>query len=139
MSELGHAPLERYGQAYYNVYRPELIEVLAAALDGAQVRLGVPVLGARTSQSGATLQLADGSVAGADVVVGADGIHSAVRTNRCGPEPTRFSGWVAYRALVPRGAVAHLRSEATGRSTWTRFSAPTGSPPRFRSIPRSGH
>ena len=66
--------------------------MLAAALDGAQVRLGVPVLGARTSQSGATLQLADGSVAGADVVVGADGIHSAVRTNRCGPSRRASAG-----------------------------------------------
>ena len=79
------------------------------------MRFGVPVLGVRTSESGATLELADGSVAGADVVVGADGIHSAVRTNRFGPEPTRFSGWVAYRALVAREAVAHLRLEVTIR------------------------
>ncbi len=77
--------------------------MLAAALDGVQVRFGVPVIRERTSESGPTLDLADGFADGADVVVGADGIHSAVRTSRFGPEPTRFSGWAqAYRALVPR-------------------------------------
>jgi salicylate hydroxylase len=115
VSGLGHAPVERYGHGYYNVYRPDLIEMLAAALDGVQVHFGVPVTGARASEPGPALELADGTAVGADVVVGADGIHSAVRTSRFGPEPARFSGWLAYRALVPRHAVPHLPLELTVR------------------------
>ncbi len=59
--------------------------------------------------------MAGGDTVEADVVVGADGIHSAVRGALFAPTPARFSRLAAYRALVPREAVADLAVEVTNR------------------------
>ena len=53
----------------------------------------------------------DGSIAEADAIIGADGIHSAVRGAILGPESPHFSGNVAYRGLVPAARLAHLGME----------------------------
>jgi salicylate hydroxylase len=108
---LGGVILERHRYPYYNVFRPDLIEVLATALDGVTVRFGADVVALR----GAGVELAGGDVVEADVVVGADGIHSAVRAALLGPTAARFSGLTAYRALVPGAAVADLAVEVTNR------------------------
>src|SRR5262249_4043419 len=49
----------------------------------------------------------------ADVLVGADGIHSAVRHALLGPEKPRFTGCVAYRGLIPAERLAHFDLERT--------------------------
>ena len=51
--------------------------------------------------SGVELRFADGSSATADVVVGADGVHSVIRPHVAGEVRGRFSGTVGYRGLVP--------------------------------------
>ena len=45
----------------------------------------------------------DGTTATADVVIGADGVHSVVRAHLLGKEAAKpvYAGSVAYRALVP--------------------------------------
>ncbi|MFV0258698.1 MAG: FAD-dependent monooxygenase [Acidimicrobiales bacterium] len=103
----------RYGYRYANVYRPDLIDVLAGAVAEVPVHFDTTVTGAAPTGTGAAVTLADGEVRHADLVVGADGIHSAVRTDRFGPESPRYSGNAAYRALVPRDAVADLPVEVT--------------------------
>ena len=55
-----------------------------------------------------TATFANGATASCDVLVGADGIHSAVRAAILGPEAPTFTGCVAYRGLVPAERVAHL-------------------------------
>ena len=45
---------------------------------------------------------ADGSNEDVDVIVGADGIHSAVRNALFGKDDPRFTGIVSYRATFPR-------------------------------------
>ncbi len=115
VNPLGPIVEQRYGLPYLNVYRPDLIDLLATAVDGVDVRFGTEVIGAEPGHPQAALHLADGSSVEADVVVGADGIHSPVRASLLGATPHRFSGSVAYRALVPRGAVEHLPVEVTSR------------------------
>ena len=74
------------------------------------VGLESPVTGA----SGVTLRFEDGTTADtADVVIGADGIHSVVRRELLGPEAPRFSGNAAWRGLVPAERVADLRLPVT--------------------------
>lgn len=112
---LGDRPVERYGHPYYNVYRPDLVDALTGALAGVEIRFGVAVAGASTIDAGAALDLTDGTRIAADVVVGADGIHSSVRRSLFGDRPSRFSRSVAYRALVPRVAVPDQPIEVTNR------------------------
>ena len=61
------------------------------------------------------LRFADGSQASADVVVGADGIHSAVRDQLFGSQSPRFTGCTAYRGLVPAEALTDLNLEVTAQ------------------------
>src|SRR5712692_6800200 len=53
----------------------------------------------------------------ADVVVGADGIHSAIREAVLGAESPRFSGSIAYRGLVPAERLQYLGLEVNA-SAW---------------------
>jgi len=45
------------------------------------------------------------------VIVGADGIHSAVREILFGPEAPQFTGKICYRSVIPD---ADLPAEALG-------------------------
>lgn len=91
----------RYGAPYYGIYRPELVELLAEGLPDGMVRHGAEVTEVTNGPNGAEVRLADGSVESGDVVVGADGMHSAVRAATVGDVNARFSRMVAYRALIP--------------------------------------
>src|SRR5262249_45428515 len=55
----------------------------------------------------------NGARVAADIVVGADGIHSTVRRVLFGPDDPRFTGCVAYRGLVPAEGVRYLNLETT--------------------------
>src|SRR5262249_21634766 len=55
------------------------------------------------------LSFADGSRTQADAVLGADGVHSAVREIMLGPEKPRFTGRVAYRTTFPAALLGDLR------------------------------
>jgi len=90
---------EAYGAPYYTAYRPDLIELLAAAVPTGSVRLTSRVTAIDPRRPEITL--ADGTRLRADLVVGADGIHSTVRGATVGDVPARFSGMCAFRALVP--------------------------------------
>ncbi|WP_309500438.1 FAD-dependent monooxygenase [Streptomyces shenzhenensis] len=51
------------------------------------------------------LRFADGSRAEADAVIGADGVHSIVRSTVAEPAPPEYSGLWAFRTIVPAEAV----------------------------------
>ncbi|MEM1055763.1 MAG: FAD-dependent monooxygenase [Bacteroidota bacterium] len=83
-------------------YRPDLIEALYAQLPEGTVRFGTTVASVHTDESGARLTFEDGSTAEADVVIGADGIHSAVRTFVTGrDEPPVYRGYPVWRGIAP--------------------------------------
>lgn len=98
---LGPEAAARYGAPMYNVHRADLIEVLSGALPSGVLRLGVKVSGIGQDADRAWVDLAHGERLEADVVVGADGIHSAVRTALRGPEKTQFANILMWRSLIP--------------------------------------
>jgi 2-polyprenyl-6-methoxyphenol hydroxylase-like FAD-dependent oxidoreductase len=83
------------------VHRGLLRTILLAALDRHVVRLGARCVGVAQDARGVTVSLADGSAERGDLVVGADGLHSQVRTVLVGDGPPRYSGYTAWRAVVP--------------------------------------
>jgi salicylate hydroxylase len=97
--------LERYGATGCTAHRADLLDVLAAALPSDIVTLGARCVSVTTDTHVASARFTDGSEVEADVVVGADGIHSAVRASLFGPDAPRFTGKICWRCLVPVDAV----------------------------------
>jgi salicylate hydroxylase len=100
-----HEPY-RFAVAGQNVgiHRADLLGLLAGQLPAGTVRTGHRCTGFRQDEHSATAVFADGSTATADVVIGADGIHSVLQGFVVPPAGPVFSGVVAYRGLVPRPA-----------------------------------
>jgi 2-polyprenyl-6-methoxyphenol hydroxylase-like FAD-dependent oxidoreductase len=87
------------------VHRADLLDVLAAALPEGIVSLGKRCVSVESGGSSAVARFADGTEAEADVIIGADGIHSAVRTALFGPDAPRFTGKICYRSVIAAAAV----------------------------------
>lgn len=90
-----------YGAPQLTIHRADLLAALAQALPADNVLLGAKVQSFVQDEAGVQVQLADGRQLPAAALVGADGIHSAVRNAMFGPDQPRFTGFVAYRAVVP--------------------------------------
>lgn len=108
----------RYGAPYYTLHRADLLEVLGRTLPDTSLRLGIRCVGVEAGDRGAVARFDDGSEAEADVVVGADGIHSVTRSSLFGDEKPRFTGCICWRGLVPIEAVPKGISIADGTAWW---------------------
>ncbi len=102
------------------VHRADLLDVLADALPAGIVTLGKRCTEVRPDGDIAVARFADGSEIEADIIVGADGIHSPVRASLFGPDAPRFTEKICYRSVVPTQAVRGTRPRAGGAQ---RFSA----------------
>jgi salicylate hydroxylase/6-hydroxynicotinate 3-monooxygenase len=110
-------PESLYGAPYLCMHRAGLHEALVAALPPDIFRLGRRLVGLDQGPGGVTLQFADGSRAEADLVVGADGVHSAVREAIVGPDAPIHKGRIAYRAVFPAGRMRG-RDIGPSRTKW---------------------
>ncbi len=100
----GEAMWQAYGAPLYQIHRRDLHDMLIAAFQAEQpdaIKLGKEVVAVETNENDATITFKDGEKVTADLVIGADGIRSAVRNALFGTEPAKFTGIVAWRALVP--------------------------------------
>ena len=99
------AQAEHFGAAACTVHRADLLDVLAASLPAGIVTLGARCVGVEPDGKLATARFEDGAEIEADLVVGADGIHSAVRASLFGADAPRFTGKICYRSVIPVDAV----------------------------------
>lgn len=99
-----------FGAPYYTVLRTDLHRGLLERLPEGIVHLGLHCTEVVERAGDVALQFADGSSTTADVVIGADGIHSRVRERLVRDEP-RYSGQSIYRALVATDRLAFLCKE----------------------------
>ena len=109
--------VQRWGASLALVHRAELQQLLAAWLDPSAIHLGARCTGVQDGDRGVTARFADGREVQADVLIGADGVHSAVRAALFGPAPLRYRGYVTVRGLTPAGSVPLPRD---GTETWGR-------------------
>ncbi len=111
---LGAAMQRRYGAPYLTVHRADLHLLLLAAVQGQSavtLRTGCAVRGVAQTADAVQLQLDDFTVEG-DALVGADGVWSRVRGAWPADEPARYTGHLAWRALVRQADLpAALRSQ----------------------------
>ena len=87
--------------------RPLLARLLAEKVraEGVNVRLGVSFTGIEDGADACRVSFTDGTTADYDLVVGADGLYSAVR-RALWPEAAkpRYIGQAVWRAVIPRAA-----------------------------------
>ncbi len=127
--------------------RPVLNEVLADAAGRGNIRLNSKVTGFREDADGVTVEFADGTSERADLLIGADGVYSAVRNQLVPGFPAqKHAGHHVWRAMTPSGdepkegtvlTVGHKRTRGGfartygGQVTWmvNQFESPepTGS------------
>ena len=101
---IDRAPLDGYrvhfGADFCTVHRGDLQEVLRQAVGDEHIRLSTRCVAVSSNAAGAHARFEDGREIEADAVIGADGIHSVVRTALFGPESPRFTGNICWRGLV---------------------------------------
>lgn len=83
------------------ISRPRLYSVLYESLDPGTIVLGHRLSRFAELQSGVRAFFGEGMQADADILIGADGIHSAVRTGLFGAMALRYSGQTCWRSLTP--------------------------------------
>jgi 2-polyprenyl-6-methoxyphenol hydroxylase-like FAD-dependent oxidoreductase len=142
---------QRYGAPLALAHRADLQNGLLDALGADAVRFGSEVA---KVEPGGSVTLASGESLGADVVVGADGIHSVTRECLIGDGAPRHSGYVAYRSVVDwdgevpageywgRGEVLGLAPLSNGRVYWYaahRVEPDPGSPEASLAMLRERH
>jgi salicylate hydroxylase len=95
----------RYGAHCYVAHRADLVGMLRRSLPRELLQLDRRCLAIRHNEHEVELAFIDRagatSAVTADVVIGADGIHSAVRSMIAPHVMPRFSGLCAFRCLVP--------------------------------------
>lgn len=106
-----------WGAGFAAVQRADLQRLLASQLDPAAIHLGARCNGFRDTPEAVTVHFADGREVKADVLIGADGVHPAVRARLFGPAPLRSRGYTGVRSLTPAGSVP---LPGDGIETWGR-------------------
>jgi len=103
MRPLGRFSESRYGAPYYHVHRGDLQQALLerARQCGITVATSHGLSSLRQDDSQVVAGFTDGSERAHGVLVGCDGIHSAVRAALFGDSSPRFTGHLAWRGLVP--------------------------------------
>ena len=106
---LGQFPLAdahqaAHGAPYNQLHRGDLHNLLVMrvkSLKSDAVRLSKRVIGFDESDGHVDLKFADGSRESADILIGADGVKSAIRAQIAGASPASYTGDAAWRLIVP--------------------------------------
>jgi salicylate hydroxylase len=113
---VGSAVETTFGAPYYHFHRGDLAELLGAAVPADRLHVGHRLADLEQKGERVEARFENGATADADLVVGADGIHSRVRHLVFGAEKPRFTGCIAWRGLVPAERVASLGIEVASHN-----------------------
>ena len=91
--------------ATFGLHRADLVDLLAEALPAGVLHCGHRCIAFEQDGNMARVSFANGASAQADLIIGADGIHSELRPYVYASSEPVFSGSVAYRGLVPHERV----------------------------------
>jgi 2-polyprenyl-6-methoxyphenol hydroxylase-like FAD-dependent oxidoreductase len=92
------------GQPAIGIHRARLHALLLAAAGPDSVEVDRAVIGFSASGSQVRAKLADGREIEGDLLVGADGLRSAVRAQLVGDGEPTYAGYTSFRGVTPAGA-----------------------------------
>lgn len=95
---------KRWGARYIQIHRADLIAALVERLQELQpdaVRTNAKLTSYEQKEKSVNVHLENGETVSGDFLIGADGIHSAIREQMLGPDAPRFTGNAAWRATLP--------------------------------------
>lgn len=102
---------QRYGAPYLQMHRADLHSVLSEALlqhDAGSIVLNMQLETIEELTHRVALGFSDGSNVDAAAVIGADGLKSRVRQQVFGQDDPEFSGYGAWRGLIPGSQLTDL-------------------------------
>lgn len=102
--DLGATAERDFGYPYLMLHRGDLQALLLEALHRAApqaLTLGRKLVAVEQDATSVSLSFEDGAQETADVLIGADGVHSAVRNAVTEPARASFTGCMAWRGVVP--------------------------------------
>ena len=105
---LGSEVEHTHGSPYYLAHRADLLTALLSSLPAECLHVGHRFSHLTDRGDRVVAYFENGSDVSVDALVGADGIHSIVRSMVFGEESPQFTGCVAYRGLVPAEKLASL-------------------------------
>jgi salicylate hydroxylase len=91
--------------AMYGMHRADLIDVLRRAVPGDRIHPGHRAVSFEQDADKGRVVFENGAVAEADLVIAADGIHSALRRFVTEPTAPVFSGQISYRGVLDTSRV----------------------------------
>ena len=107
--EFDAASEARFGGPYLNIHRGDLHAVLEKGLVPGSIAFNHRLMALDETSEAIRLVFDNGTRVDADIVVGADGVNSKVREFLLGPDPPRFIGAAAHRAIFPTTALRGLQ------------------------------
>ncbi|OXR49479.1 monooxygenase [Pusillimonas sp. T2] len=123
--DLGADSIRRFGTPYWMVHRGDLHSVLLSAvqaLSAGAVHTNHRLVSIAQDASNVTMHFANGEVASAKFLIGADGVHSVVRNQLFDEHKSEFTGIVAWRGLAPMEEL----DETLKRNVGTNWIGPGG-------------
>lgn len=117
--------IQAYGGGFIGLLRPELYERLLAALPPGVLQVNRQVENIEQDESAVRLRMADGDVIEVDVLVGADGIDSMVRSAMWGDQPSRehnlhiFGGYTFDESVTADPGLCIVSHDRDTQGSWT--------------------
>lgn len=105
---MSDAAEEKYGAPQLTIHRADVLSALQAQVPEEVFHFGMSVKDVELNDHSSTINFTQGESRSFDLVIGADGIHSAIRTALFGRDDPHFTGLVSYRSVFPRERGAAL-------------------------------
>lgn len=99
---MSDAAEKKYGAPQLTIHRADLLSSLQSRLPANSIHLGMGCETVEQGENKAVVNFLDGTSRDFDLVIGADGVHSCVRTALFGKDDPKFTGIVSYRGVFQR-------------------------------------